>query len=63
MNNYDVITKWKICIGRELGLRRSVYPKWVKSGRMTQLNADEEINTMSEIYAYFSKLAKECEEV
>ena len=52
----EQFSKWRNCIGRELGMRKGVYPKWVNSGRMTQEKADEEINTMSEIYEYFKKL-------
>lgn len=33
-------------VKRELALRRNLYPKWVSSGRMTQIKADHEINTM-----------------
>lgn len=59
--NKEQVTKWRNCVGRELGMRKGVYPKWVNSGRMTQEKADDEINTMSEIYEYFKKL--ECEVV
>ena len=52
----EQIKKFKNCIGRELGMRKNVYPKWVNSGRMKQETADFEINTMSEIYEYFKKL-------
>lgn len=34
---------------RELAMRRSVYPKWVESGRMTQSEADHEIAVMADI--------------
>ena len=57
----EQITKWKNCVGRELGVRKNVYPKWVNNGRMTQKKADEEINTMREIYEYFKELESQCE--
>lgn len=38
------------CAGREVGLRKGVYPKWVASGRMTQEQADKEIAMMETIY-------------
>jgi hypothetical protein len=37
-------------VGRELGMRRGAYPKWVASGRMTQAEADREIACMDKIY-------------
>jgi len=39
------------CVGREVGLRRNVYPKWVAQGRMTQTAADAEIEAMEAAYA------------
>ena len=49
----EKLIRFKNCIGRELGMRKNVYPKWVKAGRMKQETADMEIETMSEIYEYF----------
>jgi hypothetical protein len=46
------------CAGRELGLRRAVYPKWVAQKRMNQADADFEIGCMDAIYSYL-KAAKE----
>lgn len=43
--------------GRELGMRRATYPKWVKSGRMTQAEADQRIAGMDAIYATLKQLA------
>jgi hypothetical protein len=45
------------CIRRELKMRRSVYPRWVDSGRLTQIQADEEIAVMAEILADLEKAA------
>ncbi len=38
------------CVRRELALRKNVYPKWVKNGRMTQLTADKEINALQAVH-------------
>lgn len=38
-------------VGREIGMRRNVYPKWVAQGRMTQADADAEIAAMEAAYA------------
>lgn len=37
------------CIERELRMRRSVYPKWVQAGRLTQERANEELRIMQAI--------------
>ncbi len=37
------------CAERELRMRRFIYPKWVASGRITQLHADSEIAAMKAI--------------
>lgn len=39
------------CVGREIGMRRGVYPKWVEAGRKTQAEADAEIAAMEAAYA------------
>lgn len=44
------------CAGRELGLRKAVYPKMVTMGRMTQASADIEITRMEAVYATLKKL-------
>lgn len=41
----------RACLGRELKMRRRVYPRWVEAGRMSQAKADEEIATMEAILA------------
>ena len=40
---------------RELAMRRSVYPKWVDSGRMKQTEADHEISVMEAIVADYEE--------
>lgn len=37
------------CLEREIRMRRRVYPRWVKDGRMTQAQADREIDVMTAI--------------
>ena len=39
------------CVGREIGLRRNVYPKFLMSGRITQEKADYEIAAMEAVLA------------
>lgn len=34
------------CVDRELAMRRKVYPRWVKNGKLTQAAADLEILKM-----------------
>lgn len=37
------------CIEREIVMRRRVYPRWVALGKMTQEQAEKEIQTMESI--------------
>lgn len=37
-------------IGRELGMRRALYPKWVAGKRMSQDEADTRIAVMDSVY-------------
>jgi len=43
-------------VGRELGIRRNVYPLWCMSGKMTQAQADHEIGAMDAVYATLKAL-------
>lgn len=43
-------------VGREIGLRKAVYPKFLKSGRITQEKADYEIAAMSAVYETLKRL-------
>jgi len=52
--NRPTIKELKASIGRELGMRRRCYPKWVASGRMKQEQADHEIACMDELYKLIS---------
>lgn len=44
------------CVERELALRRSAYPKWIRSGRMKQETADREIATMKAVLESLRRL-------
>jgi hypothetical protein len=46
------------CVGRELGLPRNVYPKWVASGRLKQADADREIAAMESVLVTLMRLKK-----
>lgn len=46
------------CAARELALRRSVYPKWVRTGRMKADDANREIAVMEAIVADYRQAAK-----
>jgi hypothetical protein len=43
------------CARRELDMRRRVYPRWVANGKMTQDQADREIELMAAILADYEK--------
>ena len=47
------------CAKRELALRNSVYPRFVKQGRMKQEKADREILVMAGIIEHFERLTGE----
>lgn len=36
-------------VKREIAMRRSVYPRWVESGKMKQAKADEETRAMEAV--------------
>jgi len=38
-----------LCIKRELGMRKRVYPKWVHIGKMQQSTSDKEIQCMQDV--------------
>lgn len=44
------------CAMRELNKRKNFYPKWVEKGKMTQQQADFEIEGMRKIVDYFNWL-------
>lgn len=34
-------------IGREIGIRKNVYPKWIQSGRLPREIADKQMNNLA----------------
>lgn len=49
------------CLARELAVRETCYPKWVKEHRMLQSKADHEIAAMRESLATLKKLKEKPE--
>ncbi len=47
------------CVRRELAMRQRVYPKWVTAGRMTQQQADHEVNAMTAVLATLERVQSE----
>ena len=49
--NMQPVTRFekRRCLEREIAMRRRVYPRWVREGRMTQAEADREIDVMAAI--------------
>lgn len=43
-------------VGRELGMRKACYSRWVASGKLTQDKADHQIACMDAVYALLKKL-------
>lgn len=57
MTNQTVTLKEQLkAVGREVGMRRSAYPKWVNAGRMSQTKADIELAAMSAAYNTLKRL-------
>lgn len=46
-------------VGRELGMRRTLYPKWVSQNRLTQAKADAEIKAMQAVYVTLKLLEED----
>jgi hypothetical protein len=46
------------CAERELKMRKQVYPRWIRSGRMSVVEADYEIGRMEDIAEHFRKLVE-----
>lgn len=46
------------CVRREIRMRESAYPKWIQIGRMTQAQADRELNTMRAVLATLERALK-----
>jgi hypothetical protein len=48
------------CIEREIAMRKTVYPKWVASGRMRRDKADREIAILEAIAADYRQNMVSC---
>lgn len=44
-------------VRREIRMRRSVYPKWVRAGRMDQVEADRQIDLMEAVERRLTRTA------
>lgn len=47
------------CVRREVCMRRKVYPRWISTDRMTQVQADREITVMEAAQATLEQLLAE----
>lgn len=45
------------CVSREIGLRKSVYPKLIEAGKMDPFEADREIATMMSVLSTLKEVA------
>lgn len=54
--NRELLKEYVECAKRETRLRRSVYPRLIDSGKMTQETADKEIKLMAGIAASLQKI-------
>lgn len=54
-----ITTQHKLdAVAREIGMRKSVYPKLVRNGKMTQFEADRQLDIMRAIHQDYLNLAK-----
>lgn len=44
------------CVKREIRMRESVYPRWVGNGKMSQRQADRELNAMRAVLATLERV-------
>lgn len=47
------------CVGRELGMRKALYPRWVDQKKMTQEKADAELKAMEAVYVTLKLLQED----
>ncbi len=47
------------CIGREIGMRRNVYPRFVAKGTMKPEKADYELKCMETVYETLKRLKEQ----
>lgn len=46
-------------VRREIELRRGLYPRFIKSGRLTEEKAAQQIEMMEQIYDLFERITKD----
>jgi hypothetical protein len=46
-------------VRREISLRERIYPNWVKTGRMTKAEAEDQISTMRDVLVTLMSLKGE----
>jgi len=46
------------CLDREIGMRRALYPSFVRRGKMTAAAADEEIAVLEEIRSDYTHISQ-----
>lgn len=51
MSTKTTLAEQRAEVGREIGLRRGVYPKFVQDGKLSQALADRQIACMEDAYA------------
>lgn len=44
-------------VGRELGVRRRIYDRWIREGRLSQTEARDQLQRMESAFEYLSRLA------
>lgn len=47
-----------VCVRREIGMRKRVYPRWVENGKMKMDQADREIAVMEAVLKTLEYLRK-----
>lgn len=59
MSNKVTFEQQLVCAKRELGLRHSVYPRLIEQNRMTQGQANDELDAMRGIVETLQELVKQ----
>lgn len=50
------LTRQIACVRREVSMRKRVYPRWVQNAKMTQEEADRQLQTMEAVQATLEQL-------
>lgn len=51
----EILERFLAEVGREIGIRKQVYPRFVKTGRMDPTEADERLKTLEELYQFLKE--------